>query len=185
MERAATAETAFRCKQALHGHETVFLRLHWPCTSLGGLSEPLQLSAATAERPAAAKLPHTPVVRTSRAEDGLEPHCDLQRCGSSHGPGLHSAWEKLVVTKKFILGAISHISFKCPSREFRVLLPRTEVANHGQDEIITTAAEAAVQRLHSRAPGYRIISQVGDSVALVRSSEEDVYYRNDPMSKVD
>jgi len=26
-----------------------------------------------------------------------------------------------------------------------------------------------------------VISQVGDSVALVRSSEEDVYYRIDPM----
>ena len=30
--------------------------------------------------------------------------------------------------------------------------------------------------------GHKVISQVGDSVALVRSSEEDVYYRNDSMT---
>lgn len=32
--------------------------------------------------------------------------------------------------------------------------------------------------------GFSVISQVGDSVALVRSSEEDVYYRNDSMKSV-
>ena len=30
----------------------------------------------------------------------------------------------------------------------------------------------------------QVISQVGDSVALVRSSEEDVYYRDDSMTVV-
>ena len=38
------------------------------------------------------------------------------------------------------------------------------------------------KRLHSWASRIQVINQVGDSVALVRSSEGDVYYRNDSMT---
>jgi hypothetical protein len=48
-------------------------------------------------------------------------------------------------------------------------------------EIITTSAEAEVTRHHSWMGRINLIPQVGDSVALVKSSEEAIYYRNDPM----
>ena len=59
-------------------------------------------------------------------------------------------------------------------------------------EIITTpyfpvkrnrpCEQTGVLWLHSRASRKYVISQAGDSMALVRSSEEDVYYRIDSMT---
>lgn len=46
-------------------------------------------------------------------------------------------------------------------------------------KIIATLAEANVIRPHSGTSRLQLINQVGDSVAFLRSSEEDVYYRND------
>src|ERR1700760_5062267 len=40
------------------------------------------------------------------------------------------------------------------------------------------------EQLHSRVSRIQIISQVVESVALVRDSDEDVYYRNDSMKSV-
>jgi hypothetical protein len=48
-------------------------------------------------------------------------------------------------------------------------------------KIIATIAEAIVIRPHSGTSGLKLINQVGESVAFLRSSEEDVYYRNDSM----
>lgn len=51
-----------------------------------------------------------------------------------------------------------------------------------QVEIISTRPEGPAKSLHSWAARISIINQVGDqSVALVKSSDETVYYRNDPM----
>jgi hypothetical protein len=50
-----------------------------------------------------------------------------------------------------------------------------------QLKIIATLAEANAIRPHSGASRLKVINQVGESVASVGSSEEDVYYRNDSM----
>ena len=60
-------------------------------------------------------------------------------------------------------------------------LPGRPKYEPGWLKIIATLAEANAIRPHSWASRLKVINQVGESVASVGSSEEDVYYRNDSM----
>jgi hypothetical protein len=67
---------------------------------------------------------------------------------------------------------------RVPSTPCLLSRPKCEPS---QLKIIATLAEANAIRPHSGASRLKVINQVGESVASVGSSEEDVYYRNDSM----
>lgn len=62
-------------------------------------------------------------------------------------------------------------------------LPDRPKPKPGRLKIIATFAEANVIRPHSGTSRLKVISQGGNSVALERDSEEDVYYRNDSVGE--
>jgi hypothetical protein len=68
---------------------------------------------------------------------------------------------------------------RLPSTSCRPARPKYETS---WLKIIATFAEAIVIRPHSGTSRLKLINQVGESVAFVRSSEEDVYFRNDSIS---